>query len=188
MRRVLLPWMTLLFLTAACSSAAANHPPAVGPTTSTSAETSDQAQIYAAVLRRYLTTPQENSNLTFATVFVLDHTDAAAADPMRTASSATTAPISAADHRSIIAALHYVATVQFVAAREQVVISKDGCATVRDNGILVLLGPPTPVAGATHVAINGYVACLGATWFTYVVTHHADGWLVTGTTGPAAIS
>jgi len=59
---------------------------------------------------------------------------------------------------------------------------------VRDNGIWVLLGPPTTVADQIQVGINGFVACLGATWFTYVVTPNADGWEVTGRTGPAAIS
>jgi hypothetical protein len=92
------------------------------------------------------------------------------------------------NQRRITTALHDVATVQFIAAREQVIVSKDGCATVRDNGILILLGPPTPVEGATQVGINGYVACLGATWFTYVVTHRGDGWQVAGITGPTAIS
>jgi hypothetical protein len=189
-RRVLLLGTTLLMLVTGCAPAGADHRSAVPPPTLTSsgADPGDQALIYAAVLRRYLSTPQDNSNLGFATVFVLDHTDVAAADPMRTAASTTTAPISAADQRGIAAALRDVAPVRFVASRDQVIVSTDGCAVVRDNGILILLGPPVPAGGTVQVAINGYVACLGATWLTYVVAHHPDGWQVTGTTGVSAVA
>jgi hypothetical protein len=38
------------------------------------------------------------------------------------------------------------------------------------------------------VAVNGFVACLGATWLTYVVERDQGGWAVTGTTGGMAIS
>jgi hypothetical protein len=46
------------------------------------------------------------------------------------------------------------------------------------------------VGGPDHVqvGINGFVACLGATWLTYVVQRDAAGWTATGTTGTAAIS
>jgi hypothetical protein len=40
-----------------------------------------------------------------------------------------------------------------------------------------------------QVAINGFVACLGATWLTYVLHDQPGaGWRVTGTTGSMAIS
>jgi hypothetical protein len=188
-----------LLLTAACApvtadSASAPRPSATaagtaGPEAAGTAEPNRDAQIYIAVLRRYLTTPQDNSNLTFASVFVLDYTDPSAADPIRTAPSTATTPISAADQHTIAGALHDVAPLQFVATRDQAIIhGKDGCAVVRDNGILILLGPATPVGDTMQVAINGFAACLGATWFTYIVVPHTGGWAVTGTTGTAAIS
>jgi hypothetical protein len=190
MRRLLVLGTLSLLLTAACAAAAQN-PPAARPSgvAASTVDPSHDVPVYVAVLRRYLTTPQENSNLTFATVFVVNYRDVGAADPMRTAPSATTTPISTADQQTIVAALHDVAPVQFVASRDQVIIhNTNGCAVVRDNGILILLGPTTQIAGTIQVGINGFVGCLGATWFTYVVAPHAGGWVVTGTTGPVAIS
>jgi len=189
----------LLLLAAACApvtagSAPGSRPSAIGSGTVSSvasgtAGPSRDAQIYIAVLRRYLTTPQDNSNLSFTTVFVLDYADPSAADPMRTAPSTTTTPIPAADQHTIADALHDVAPLQFVATRDQAIVhGKDGCAAVRDNGILILLGPAIPVGDIMQVAINGFAACLGATWFTYIVVPHTGGWAVTGTTGTHAIS
>ncbi len=190
MRRLLVLGTLLLLFVAACAPTAGNITRAARPSAAGAATTgaSRDAQIYAAVLRRYLTTPQENSNLPFATVFVLDYTDASAADPMRTAPSTTTTPISATDQRTIVAALHDLVPLRFVTSRDQVIIHRQGCSVVRDNGILILLGPATTVAGTTRVSINGFVACLGATWLTYLVTADANGWMVTGTSGPAAVA
>jgi hypothetical protein len=191
MRRLLLLGILPLVLTVSCARGGASGSQMAPPRASgsTTAGESRDAKIYAAVLRRYLTTPGENSNLQFKTVFVFDYADTTAADPMRTAKSDKAAPISATDQLSITAALRDVAPVHFVASRNDAVTSnKDGCAVVRDNGILVLLGPPTAAADQIQVGINGFVACLGATWFTYVVTQNADRWVVTGRTGPAAIS
>ena len=64
-----------------------------------------------------------------------------------------------------------------------------GCAQVKNGGILITLGPPAGDASAVHVGINGFVACLGATWLTYVLREQPGaGWRVTGTTGSMAIS
>jgi hypothetical protein len=51
-----------------------------------------------------------------------------------------------------------------------------------------VLAPPKGDADRVEVGFHGFVACLGATWFTYVVQHDTSGWTVTGTTGPAAIA
>jgi hypothetical protein len=51
-----------------------------------------------------------------------------------------------------------------------------------------VLAPPNGDVDNVEVGIHGFVACLGATWFTYFVHNGASGWNVTGTTGPAAIA
>lgn len=158
------------------------------PATAQVVTSSDIAQIYLAVLRRYLTTSQDNSNLSFARVFVVARADPRAADPMDPVTAPAGQPITAVDQATIIAGLRDIAPVEFVASRDKVMTSVHGCATVRDHGIVMLLGPPVPAGRSTHVAINGFVACLGATWLTYVVQHGGSGWAVTGTTGTAAIA
>jgi hypothetical protein len=65
----------------------------------------------------------------------------------------------------------------------------DGCPQVRNGGILITLGPADGDGHEVRVAVNGFVACLGATWLTYVVRNQPGaGWRVTGTTGPMAIA
>lgn len=178
-----------LMLTMACGQANAGDPPAAPASASRSpAVASRDAQIYSAVLRRYLTTPGENANLQFSKVFVLDHADVDAADPMRTTKSDQAAPIPPADQRAIAAAVRDVAAISFVPSRDGVLEDRDHCPTVRDNGIAILLGRPTVAGSEVHVGINGFATCLGATWHTYVVAGKANGWVVTGTTGPVAIS
>jgi hypothetical protein len=60
---------------------------------------------------------------------------------------------------------------------------------VKDGAILVVVAPPVGAAPKVTVAVHGFVACLGATWLTYVVQRDAAGaWAVTGRTGPYAIA
>ena len=67
--------------------------------------------------------------------------------------------------------------------------SRDGCGHVKKGGILITLGPPGGDGHQVQVAVNGFVACLGATWLTYVLQNQpGSGWRVTGTTGSMAIS
>lgn len=187
MRRLYLIIVLVAITTAGCArSTPRPAPPA--PVAAHAATTSDTAQIYLAVLRQYLTAPQDNSNLSFARVFVVDHADPRAADPMEPITASDGQPITAADQATIIAGLRDIAPIEFVGSRDKVITSDHGCPTVRDHGIVIVLGPPVPMGRSTHVAINGFAACLSATWLTYVVQHGDSGWSVIGTTGTAAIA
>jgi hypothetical protein len=142
------------------------------------------------VLRRYLGTPAENSfGQAPHPVYVLDRTDPRAADPMRTMGPGTGGPIGADDQRRIGAALRDLAEIRFVGSPDEVLI-RDGCPRVRDGGILILLGSPGGGGGPdrVEVGVNGFVACAGASWLTYVVRRGDTGWQVTGTTGSAAVA
>jgi hypothetical protein len=148
-----------------------------------------ETEIYVQVLRRYLGTPSENSfpDRTFATVYVLDQAHPDAADPKRTQESGT--PIRPDTQQQITAALAPVAHVAFIAERTAVIETRNGCPQVKDGGILITLGTAKGDDREVQVAINGFVACLGATWLTYVVHKEPGrGWRVTGTTGSMAIS
>lgn len=149
-----------------------------------SAPVGDRAAIHIAVLKRYLTSGDSAYGGQIKNVYVLDRTDPKAADPMEHDSAK--APIPAADKAAIQAALPQV---RFVSDRKQVVTSVDRCEQVTD-GILITLAPPKPTGpGTAEVGINGFYACLGATWLTYVVARGTDStWSVTGTTGSMAIA
>jgi hypothetical protein len=181
--------------TAGCGgSAAAGAPPAVHtpasdrPAAVTQAA-AEQADIYVQVLRRYLSTPAENSfpGHTFKTVYVLNQAYTDTADPNGTHRRGT--PITPQTQRQVTAALAPMAHIIFIADRWSVIEARGGCGQVRNGGILITLGPPVGHGSQVQVAINGFVACLGATWLTYVLQDQPGaGWRVTGTTGSMAIA
>jgi hypothetical protein len=181
--------------TAGCGgSAAAGAPPTVHPPAShrpaaVTQAGARQAEIYEQVLRRYLSTPEENSfPQAFKTVYVLNQAYADAADP--NGKHGRGAPIAPQTQRQVTAALAGMAHVIFIADRGSVMEANSaGCWHVRNGGILITLGVPAGHGNQVHVGINGFVACLGATWLTYVLHDQPGaGWRVTGTTGSMAIS
>lgn len=148
-----------------------------------------EAEVYVQVLRRYLSTPAESSfpDQTFKTAYVLDQAHPDAADPVGKLERGT--PIAPNTQHQISAALAGLAHVAFIADPETVIETRAGCAQVRDGGILITLGTVDGDDNGVQVAVNGFVACLGATWLTYVVQNQpASGWRVTGTTGPMVIA
>lgn len=185
---------SLVVTAAGCADASPGVPPARqapagGRQTSSTRAEAMETEIYVQVLRRYLSTPAENSfpAHTFKTVYVLDHVYPDAADPGGRQGRGT--PIAAQTQRQVTAGLAGTAHVKFVANRESVVEARNGCGQVRDHGILITLGPPVNHGHELRVAINGYVACLGATWLTYVLHDQpGTGWRVTGTTRSMGIA
>ena len=97
-------------------------------------------------------------------------------------------PIPAAVQRTITHALTEVGPLTFVASRDKVIVEPQGCAHVRDDGILVTLGPVDGVGDQVQVGVNGFLACLGANSLTYSVQQTSSGWRVGGITalGPVA--
>ena len=181
--------------TAGCGgSAASGAPPAVhapasdSPAAVTQARAED-AEVYVQVLRRYLSTPAENSfpGQTFKTVYVLNQAYPDAANASGTHQRG--AAIAPQTQRQVTAGLAGIAHVIFIADRGSVIEARGGCGQVRNGGILITLGPPVGHGSDVRVAINGFAACLGATWLTYVLQDQPGvGWRVTGTTGSMAIS
>jgi hypothetical protein len=147
------------------------------------------ADVYVQVLRRYLANSSENSFPAeqIQRVFILDRAVPGIGDPQPGAPAGE--PIPAGTQRDIVDTLAEPRPVAFVADRASVITSDGGCDVVKDGGILITLGPVDGDGDRVEVGINGYVACLGATWLTYVVKHTAGtGWQVTGTTGAMTIS
>jgi len=196
MQRALVTTAAAIILTAvAVSTAGCGDSPAAGAPPTVHAPTSDrpaaakEADVYVQVLRRYLSTPAENSfpGQAFKTVYVLNQAYPDAADPNGTHGRGT--PIAPQAQHQVTAALAGIAHVIFIADRGSVIEARGGCGQVRDGGILITLGPPVSHGHEMQVAINGFVACLGATWLTYVLQDQPGaGWRVIGTTGSMAIA
>jgi len=148
-----------------------------------------EAEVYEQVLRRYLTTSNENSfsEKTFKAVFVLDQAHVNAGDP--DARKKPGVPIPLGTQTELVAALASTATLEFIADSAGVVLDKDGCARVKDDGILITLGTIEGDDKVVVVGISGFVACMGATWLTYVVHNPTGtGWTVKGTTGHVTVA
>lgn len=96
-------------------------------------------------------------------------------------------PIPADVQRAITHALIEVGPLSFVASAEEVIVAQ-GCAHVRDDGILVTLGPVNGVGDQVQVGVSGFMACLGGNSLTYSVQQTSNGWRVGGITamGPVA--
>ncbi len=172
--------------TAGCArGAAASVSPAGEASAGDGPAGAKEAAIYVQVLRRYLSTPTENSfpRHSFKTAYVLDQAFPEAGKHERRT------PIAPDTQHQITAALAGIAHVAFIADQHAVIETRDGCAQVRDGGILITLGTPNGDGHEVQVAINGFVACLGATSLTYVVQNQpGTGWRVTGTTGSIGVA
>lgn len=207
MRRAsVLAVITLLAVTgcgradATTGAAPARTTPAAAPATPTPATAAtavpldhayQQAAIHAAVLRHYLSGSDHSfgAGHRFPGVYVLNRLDPQAGKSMPGERPALT-PIPATDLAYLEKAVTGVAPIRFVADRSEVVTTVDGCEQVRGDGILITLAPPKPAGkDRFEVGINGYVACLGATWLTYVVERGTGAtWSVTGTVGGMAVA
>jgi hypothetical protein len=189
MRRLMPVVVAALLLTACVQPGTQPGQPSTPATPSPSAAApTEQAAIFATVVRRYLSTPSENSFPDpFETAYLLERTDPSAADPM-SGGVPTGAPITTAEQLYLQEALRDLAAVEFVASPDEILTNVDQCAQVPEGGILIRLGPPDGDADRVEVGINGFVACLGATWLTYVVERDGGGWEVTGTTGGMGIA
>ena len=193
MRRMLVLTIVAGLLTAGAASCARETEASAPPTGEASAGNwpagVEEADVYVQVLRRYLGTWTGNSvpDRTFETVYVLDHAYPDAGDPDGKHERST--PIRPDAQDQIRAALTRVAQVAFIADGNTVIETKNGCAQVSDGGILITLGTANGDDHEVQVAVNGFAACLGATWLTYVLQNQpGSGWRVTGTTGLMAAS
>jgi hypothetical protein len=189
-----------VFAAAVALTGCAPHPTAIRPpqtlhapqpppdtTGPASAPVDRQAAVYATVLRQFLTSGDDSFGDRFPRIFVLDHAIAGTGTPTRRATTIGGGPISPAARHAITNALADVGPVAFVASPDAVIVDRHGCARVRDQGMLVTLGPLIGMGDRVEVGVNGFVACLGAAWVTYLVGWTGQGWVVHQTTrGPVA--
>src|SRR4051794_31535385 len=122
MRRILHIALVTGLLTAGCAGhTAGTAPPAGKASTEARPGAVQEADVYVQVLRRYLSTPAENSfpGRTFPAVYLLDRSFPDAGDPSGQHEPGT--PIPADTQRRITTALGREAHVVFVADRDTVI-------------------------------------------------------------------
>jgi hypothetical protein len=170
MRRRLAVTAALLALASGC-----NHQwNAIGPDIA-------RAPIYETVLREYLTAT--GGSYTGVEVYVLDVADSAQIPTVDPLLPGIRESITVPDQHAIITGLADIANVQFVAERDSVVETEDGCQQVRGGGLLITLSPPIGDTRRVEVGIDGFLSCGGGSSITYVIERSGGAWAVAGTTG-----
>jgi hypothetical protein len=76
----------------------------------------------------------------------------------------------------------------FISDPDSVRLGKQGIGGVKNNGVLISLGPIEPVPEGIHVSTGLWCGGTCGQWLTYVLSQDQDRWMITGTTGPYAIS
>jgi hypothetical protein len=156
---------------------------------SSAPEPSRESQVYAAIVRQLVTEDHTfgGGDPGFRVIYVLDRATPRAADGIAPEADEGT-PIAPGVQREIRAALSDLPPIRFVPRRQEVVGPMEDGGVVKDHGALVTLGTIPPGENRVEVGASLYIANLAGTWLTYVVELGGDGWAVTGTTGPIAIS
>jgi hypothetical protein len=144
-----------------------------------------RAAIYAAVIRQLVTKDHTfgGGPSSFKRVFIADGVVRNAADPQVGRRPAR--PFSPAVKGGILRALRDLPPIRFVADPDKVIVN----CQVERGGALISLGAVREGRGDTGTVANGlFFGCLGGQWLTYVLEPVRDGWRVSGTKGPVAIS
>lgn len=150
---------------------------------------SDDARIYSAVVRRLVTKDHTfgRTSSAFDVVYVLDGASKSAGDPMRDLFQRPPRPFAerlvAGMRRELLGG---VPPVRFVDDLDRALKDR---SSVRNDGVAIALGP-IERKGSDRVHVPNTLWCGGlcAQWQTYVVVRRGGRWVVTGTTGPIAIS
>jgi hypothetical protein len=120
-------------------------------------------------------------------IFVLDRAVATASDP-DAPSGAGGAPISREVQDRVREELALLPRIKFISDRGDVIGPASQGARVRNDGVLITLGPVPPGPDRVEVAASSYMGNLGGTWQTLELKRYGLRWRVEGTTGPVAIS
>jgi hypothetical protein len=154
-----------------------------GASSGQGADEDREVAIYTAVIGHM--TSEKGQASGFRVIYVLDRVMENADDPD---DPGTGRPLPEKDQAALRDALAEVAPVEFVSSREQVTGPESEGSRVEDEGIFLTLGPIGGEGDRALVPASSYLGNLAGTWQTWVVERRDEGWTVTGTEGPVAIS
>jgi hypothetical protein len=144
-----------------------------------------QTGVYASVLHYFLTSGDTSfGEHRFQHLFMRDVARSGGALGRPTLGE----PIPVGVQEALVTAVADLGSLEFIHGDSEVIDTIDGCPQVRDGGILITLAPVPATGNRVEIAVEGFVACLGAVWLTYIVELTSGTWHVTGTTGPVAIA
>lgn len=160
-----------------------------GPTNDPGTDPATQraVSIYEAVIRQLVTTEDSTfgPNPRFPVIYLLERARRDAADPE--APGGDEAPLSNDVKSHLLDALSDL-PIEFISDQDTVIKPVEEGGGVKDEGVVVTVGFIPEGQEQVEVQASLYAGNLAATWLTYVVKRSSQGWQVTGTTGPVAIS
>jgi hypothetical protein len=184
MKRLTASAVAAVALVSAC---ARRQGPASSPKEGPDPATSRVISIYEAVIRQLVTTCDSTfgPNPQFPVIYLLDQARQGAANPDSAGSQG--ASFSAEVKAELLAALSDL-PLEFVSDDGAVIIPVEEGGGVKEEGVVVTVGPIPEGEEQVEVEASLYAGPLAATWLTYVVKRSSQGWRVTGTSDPVAIS
>jgi hypothetical protein len=192
-RRSSLAFVCLLVVAAGCEAPRGETPPSGGAPKVSSPESGQPTidrtiAIYSAVIRRLVTRDHTfgRAKSPFKHVYIVDGSVENAGHVTREGEPGK--PFSSQVMEGIRAELRGLPPLDFVPDREAVLLGRYGAGGVKNQGVVISLGPIP--AGSDKVKVENNLWC-GSTcgqWLTYVVELQNGRWRITGTVGPYAIS
>ena len=189
--------LSALLAAAIAVASCANQPeqPSTRPSPSVEAATPTEdvgAEIYAAVIRRLVTKDHTfgQGESPFKHVYVINGPIPDAGDPetVGDAFGPASEPFSSEVIAGIEEELKDLPPVTFIADGNDVRHGERGMGGVKNDGVIISLGPLERNEGRIHVSNRLWCGGLCAQWLTYVLAEDDGRWKITGTTGPVSIS
>lgn len=143
--------------------------------------------VYAAVIRRLVTRDHTfgSSRSPFKHLYIVD---GAVDGDLMEGNGEPANPFSTDVKEGLRRELDGLPEVGFVSNPDSVRLGRNGMGGVKGDGVVITLGPVSGQAGKVEVPTSLWCGGLCGRWLTYVVELRGRRWVVTGTTGPAAIS
>jgi hypothetical protein len=191
--------VALLLLAPLGCGSEANAPDSAGPASQPegSADTPlvpRETLVYAAVIRQLVTKDHTfgGADPGFKVVYVLDGVvKGVGGVDAHVGQSDPAEPFSDDVKAGLVSALEDLPPIEFVSERAAVIIGKnstDPIGHVKNEGVLISLGPIEGTGTKVEVGNSLWLSGLAGLWQTYVLRSRDGVWKVAGTTGPVAIS
>lgn len=189
--------LVILFAATIAAAACTNEPepPSTTPSPPTESPTTTddvaaEVEIYSAVIRRLVTKDHTfgQGKSPFKHVYVVDGPVRDAGDPPGDLFGPASEPFPSDVIAGIEEQLEDLPPVTFVADGNDVRRGPQGMGGVKNDGVIISLGPIKPMKERIQVSNSLWCGGLCGQWLTYVLAEDGGHWKITGTTGPYAIS
>jgi hypothetical protein len=192
-KRFSLGLFCLLLAAASCEGPREKSTPSgeaskVSPAESGQSRIDRSVAIYSAVIRRLVTRDHTfgKAKSPFEHVYVVNGVVQNAGHVTKEGEPGK--PFSRDVMESIRAELRDLPPLDFVADRDAVLLGKYGAGGVKNQGVVISLGPIQPTSDRVELENNLWCGSTCGQWLTYVLERQDGKWRITGTEGPYAIS